>query len=498
MRQLTGLDASFLYMETKTQFGHVSGLSIYEPPSDHYEPFETIKARVADRMHLLEPLRRRLVEVPLSLDHPYWIEDPDFDINYHFRHIAVPPPGGPQQLDELVAEIIARPIDRAHPLWEAYVIEGLEDGSFAFLVKLHHAAVDGASGVELVSLLLDSEPESAPLSAEPKQWSGEAVPTQGQVFGRALRDLALRPRTALRLQARILGAAADLTRSRGLGGLADVARKGLPGAPGRALRKAIGSGYEERDETPELPDRPAPRTPFNHAITSQRNFVHRALSLGEVKAIKNKLGVTVNDVVMAVCAGGLRRYLLAHEELPDDPLIAMVPVSTRTGSEDRKWTNRVSGLTCALPTHLEDARDRINFVNEAMNRAKENFSAIPADILTDFTQFSPPAVAARASRMATRMRIADRVNPPINLVISNVPGPRHPLYLAGARLQHYYPVSTITEGIGLNITVQSYIDELDFGLVACSELVPDLEDMMNFIAEELQLLCEVAGVGEAL
>ncbi|MFV1990347.1 MAG: wax ester/triacylglycerol synthase family O-acyltransferase [Acidimicrobiales bacterium] len=495
MKQLTGLDASFLYMETKTQFGHVSGLTIFDPPHSDYDPYEVIKRRVASRLHLMEPLRRRLVEVPFNLDHPYWIEDPEFDLDFHFRHIAVPPPGGPAELDELVSDIIARHIDRNHPLWEAYVIEGLEGGKFALLIKLHHAAVDGASGMEMTAMLLDVDPDQMTSSAELPDWSAESVPSQPEIVARAMWDLASRPRTALRLQARMLSAAADITRSRGIGGLADVARKGLPGAPGRALRRAIGSGYTERDEAPELPDRPAPATPFNRSITPHRTFVHRTLSLDDVKQIKTKAGVTVNDVVMTVCAGGLRRYLLLHDALPDDPLIAMVPVSTRTGEETDKWTNRVSGLLAALPTHAEDPMDRLAQVHESMQRAKDSFAMIPADILTDITQFSPPAVATRASRMVTRMRIADRVNPPINLVISNVPGARQPLYLEGSKLMNFYPVSTITEGIGLNITVQSYMDKLDFGLVACTELVPDLDVMMDCIAVELDMLCEVVGLG---
>ncbi|MFV1991104.1 MAG: wax ester/triacylglycerol synthase family O-acyltransferase, partial [Acidimicrobiales bacterium] len=456
MKQLSGIDASFLYMETKTQFGHVSGLTIYDPPRPDYEPYEVIKCRVADRLHLMEPLRRRLVQVPFDLDHPYWIEDPEFDLDFHFRHIAVPPPGGPEALDELVSDIIARPINRNHPLWEAYVIEGLEGGKFALLIKLHHAAVDGASGMELTALLLDANPDQGPSTEVAPQWSPGAAPSQSEVLARAAWDLASRPRTALRLQARMLSTAADLTRSRGIGGMADLARKGLPGTPGRMLRKAIGSGYIERDEAPELPDRPAPATPFNRAITPHRNFLHRTLSLDAVKQIKSKAGVTVNDVVMTICAGGLRRYLMIHDALPEDPLIAMIPISTRTGLEAEKWTNRVSGLMAALPTHAEDPLDRLAQVHEAMLRAKDSFSAIPADILTDMSQLSPPGLSIRASRMATRMRIADRLNPPINLVISNIPGARQPLYLEGSKLMNFYPVSTITEGIGLNITVQSY------------------------------------------
>ncbi|MFV1989825.1 MAG: wax ester/triacylglycerol synthase domain-containing protein, partial [Acidimicrobiales bacterium] len=185
-------------METKTQFGHVSGLTIFDPPRSDYDPYKVIKGRVADRLHLMEPLRRRLVEVPFNLDHPYWIEDPEFDLDFHFRHIAVPPPGGADELDELVSDIIARHIDRNHPLWEAYVIEGLEGGRFGLLIKLHHAAVDGASGMELTSLLLDTDPDQVSPSTDVPDWSPESIPSQPEIVARAAWDLASRPRTALR------------------------------------------------------------------------------------------------------------------------------------------------------------------------------------------------------------------------------------------------------------------------------------------------------------
>ena len=213
-----------------------------------------------------------------------------------------------------------------------------------------------------------------------------------------------------------------------------------------------------------------------------------------VKAVKNALGATVNDVVMAVCAGGLRTWLLKHDALPDAPLVAMVPVSIRTGRETEKWTNRVSGLLAVLPTDEADPIGRVARVHDAMMSSKDLFNAIPAEALTDFAEFSPPAVFARATRMAARLRLGERLNPPANLVISNVPGPRFPLYAAGARLLHYYPVSTIVDGQGLNITVQSYMDTLDFGLVSCRELVPDLDNLADYILDDLAGLADAAGV----
>ena len=236
----------------------------------------------------------------------------------------------------------------------------------------------------------------------------------------------------------------------------------------------------------------APRTPFNGRITAHRKFAFRSTELDRVKDIKNALGATVNDVVMAACAGGLRTYLDGHGELPDEPLVAMVPVSIRTGEEEHRWTNRVSGLLAVLPTDEPDPLERVRRVHESMDSAKGMFQALPAETLTEFSEFPPPAVFARAMRMATRL--STRTAPPANLVISNVPGPRTPLYVAGSRLTHYYPVSTIVDGQGLNITVQSYLDTLDFGLVSCRELVPDLWDLVDLLVEEVDVLAKAAGL----
>jgi WS/DGAT/MGAT family acyltransferase len=255
---------------------------------------------------------------------------------------------------------------------------------------------------------------------------------------------------------------------------------------------------EERDPPPPLPTLRAPRTPWNRTITPHRNFSFESTSLEAVKAIKNAMGATVNDVVMGACAGGLRAYLEEKGALPDEPLVAMVPVSIRTGEETEKWTNRVSGLLASLPTNQGEIADRVRLVHEAMVQAKGLFDAIPADMLTDFSQFPSPATFARATRMATRFRLGDRFNPPVNLVISNVPGPRTPLYSTGAKLLHYYPVSTITDGQGLNITVQSYLDTLDWGLVSCRELVPDLDHLLDLIVVEMELMAKLTNVDVAV
>jgi diacylglycerol O-acyltransferase / wax synthase len=492
MKQLSGLDASFLYMETASQFGHVSSLSIYERPDDpDYEPLSSWRHQIERRLHLLEPLRRRLRDVPFNLDHPYWVDDPSFDIDFHVRHTAVAPPGSDEQLGELVARIVGRPLDRRRPLWESYVIEGLPDDRFAILTKVHHATIDGAAGAELLVLMLDGDPEGDDIAPAPDDWRPERLPSDSEVLTRAASNLVRKPGRAILLATRTVRDLGRTTRAPVVVAAANQVRDGLRGPLGAVLN--IGRERSPEGETVgPLPTGTAPRTPFNAAITAHRRFAFRSTSLGLVKDIKNALGATVNDVVMAACAGGLRTWLETHDALPDSPLVAMVPVSIRTGEETEKWTNRVSGIFAALPTDEPDPLQRVARVHEAMVGAKELFDAVPADALTDFAQFPPPAVFARAMRTATRL--TTRFALPVNVVISNVPGPRVPLFTAGARLLHYYPVSTIVDGQGLNITVQSYLDTLDFGLVACRELVPDLWDMVDAIVDDLDELARVAGV----
>jgi WS/DGAT/MGAT family acyltransferase len=478
-------------METPSQFGHVSSVSIYERPADPaYDPLTAWRTQIEQRLHLLEPLRRRLVNVPFGLDHPFWIEDPDFDLDFHVRHTAIPPPGNDDQVAELVARIVGRPLDRSRPLWETYVIEGLADDRFAVLTKVHHATIDGASGAELLTLMLDASPTGDDIAAPADEWHPAPKPSDSEVLARAAANLVRKPGRALVLTARMAREVGQATRNPVLVAMANQWRDSLRGPVGRVLN--IGRHREDEGDLPTAPGLKlrAPRTPFNGPITPHRKFAMRSASLDTVKSIKNALGATVNDVIMAVCAGGLRAYLEHHNALPDEPLIAMVPVSIRTGEETEKWTNRVSGLLAAIPTDEKDPLERVRKAHESMMGGKSLFDAIPAEMLTDFSQFPPPAVFSRAMRMATRLS-AGRMGSPANLVISNVPGPRQPLYAAGARMLHYYPVSAVVDGQGLNITVQSYLDTLDFGLVSCRELVPDVGYLTELIVEEIDVLAKL-------
>ncbi len=492
MKQLTGLDATFLHLETASQFGHVSGLSVFSRPDDQdYQPYTAWKAQLERRLHLLPPLRRRLREVPLGLDHPYWIDDPDFDLAFHVRHTAVPPPGRDDQLAATVSRIVARPLDRRRPLWLSYVIEGLAGDRFAVLTVIHHAAVDGASGVELLTLMLDHEPGEDDVPPPRRPFRGEREPGDLEMLGRGVLGLARKPGRAVLLGARTALEIGQATRNPVLVHAANEVRHSLRGPLGTVLNLGRDRA-KERDDGPVLPAGRPPRTPFNAPITQHRKLAIGSASLDSVKAIKSAFGATVNDVVIAACAGGLRTWLELHEALPDAPLVGLVPVSVRTGEESDRWTNRVSMLSAVLPTDEADPVVRIRRVHDAMSESKELFRALPAERLTDAAQFPPPAVFARAMRLSARLHLGSRLSPG-NLVISNVPGPRAPLYAAGARLEHYYPVSVIMEGQGLNITVQSYLDRLDFGLVACPDLMPDVDALLDAILVGIDELARLAG-----
>lgn len=493
MKQLSGIDVSFLNMETASVFGHVSSMNIYDPTGvPGGAGLEATKRIILERIDQLAPFRRRLVEVPLGLDLPYWIEDPDFDIDFHVRHHAVPPPGTPEQLAEVVSRIVARPLDRNRPLWELYVIEGVDNGRLiAQLTKIHHATIDGAAGAQMLAAILDTDPDFRPLGT-PAPWTPDKVPTDEELLRITALEYLKRPEKFVRLSVRSTRELAAATRSGGLRAIADIIAQPMPGPMGKLMRQRLRSQYgQDDDKAPALPPTQAPRTPWNQAITPHRRFAYTTVSLEDAKKVRRAFGCTFNDVVMALCSGTLRKYLEKHDCLPDESLIAMVPVSVRSGDEGDAYQNRVSALLADLATNEPDPLRRLHRVQQSMTAAKTNFAAVPAETLQDFTQFAPPAVAARAMRMYSRLRIADRMNPPFNLIISNVPGPNYPLYSAGAELQHFYPVSALADGQGLNMTVQSYNGNLDFGFIACRELVPDLWLMMDLLHESLQELLDL-------
>ena len=466
MEQLNGMDASFLNMETPVQQGHVGGVVVVDPSTAPKGwGFETIRALIQDRIHLLPPFRRRLVTVPFDLDHPYWVDDAEFDIDFHLRHIGVPAPGDRERLANLVARIHERPLDRSRPLWELYVIDGLEHGRVAVYTKVHHAAIDGVSGAEMLTILLDTSVESD-AESDPRGmagWIGQRVPGQVELLARSALSATVRPAKALRLGYQLMRSIPALK-------------------PLDALPALVGLN-RNRDDMLSRPSLVAPHTRLNQQITPHRRWAFGTVALQEAKAIKDAAGVTVNDVVIAASAGAVRRWLIDHDELPKRSLQAMVPISIRSKADSGEMGNNVSAMIAPIGTHLADPIERLEFIAHTMHIAKDTHKATPATLLRDFAEFTPPAVAARAARLVFRNGRAGRVTP-FNLVISNVPGPNFPLYLAGAQLEGHYPVSAIIDGAALNITLHSYLGQLCFGLVADRELVPDLWDVMGFIVDE--------------
>jgi WS/DGAT/MGAT family acyltransferase len=493
MRQLSGIDVSFLNMETGGTYGHVSSMNIFDPQgAPGGAGLTATKDTILQRIDQLTPFRRRLVEVPFGLDRPYWIEDPDFDIDYHVRHHAVPPPGDPHQLAEVVARIHGRPLDRRHPLWELYVIEGVDNGRLvAQVTKVHHAAVDGAAGAHMLAAILDTDPDARP-TLPPVEWTPDEIPEPSELLQRTLIGYLRTPDRFTRHTYHTLRSIAEKSSNGSMQVLGEFLSRPLPGPMGGLIRNRLRGGEHIVDRPPPLPLAVAPRTPFNASITAHRRFAYTTLPLEDAKAIRRAHNCTFNDVVMALCSGTLRRYLIEHDALPEQSLVAMVPVSIRTGEEEDIYSNRVSAMFAELATEEPDPVARIERARKAMQAAKATFAAIPAEALTDYTQFAPPAVAARAMRMVSRLRIADRMNPPFNLVISNVPGPNYPLYLAGAKLEHFYPISALIDGQGLNITVQSYNGNLDFGFIADRKLVPDVWHLTELLEDSFEELLEVS------
>ncbi len=466
MQQLTGLDAAFLAMETSAVFGHVGSVCVLDP-STCPEPLtlERLTRGIEARLHLIPPFRRRLVEVPLGLDQPYWIEDPDFDIEFHVRELALPEPGDDRQLAEQAARLHSRPLDRRRPLWELYLVHGLAGGRKAIYTKVHHAAIDGVSGNDLLAAVLDLTPEGRE-EETPPPWRGEGQPSAVSMLVRSGLSLTGHPVRAARLSYDLLRAAPALASSARI----PVVDRLLGRHNDRHVLQSAGLL--------------APSTPFNRSVSPHRRWSFVSLPLADVKKVKTAGQCTVNDVVMALCAGALRRWLLDHEALPESPLVAAVPVSIRTQEQKGTHGNRVSTMIAPIPTNLEDPAERLAACHQAMRSAKDQHGALPADMLADVAQFAMPALAGQAARLAARVRLLERVNA-FNLFISNVPGPSIPLYYAGARMLAYYPLSAIADGQGLNITVMSLEGQLHFGLIADRDLVPDLDAMARYLGEEL-------------
>lgn len=464
MKKLSGLDAAFLSGETASMHNHVVGVFVFDPSTIEGDySFARVKELIENRLQLLPPFRRRIINVPFGLHLPIWIEDPNFDLDYHLRRASLPAPGSDKELAELAAHIAERPLDLTKPLWEMYAVEGLQDNMFALITKTHHAAIDGVSGAELAAQILDLSSEVRILPPESPPWKPDRIPSDFELVAYALNSIVKNPPNLVKLAKNTVTAALN------------VAQR----------NKSIGT------EPPPSPFK-APKVKFNGAISPHRKVSFGQVSLDNVKFVKNTFGGTVNDVVLTICGSALRTYLVKHKDLPEEPLVAMIPISVRTQDEKYALGNKVSMMLVSLETHIADPIERLASISEKTRHAKDQHNAIGADVLTNWFEFAAPAVFARAARLISSTKLFDRLKPAFNVTISNVPGPNFPLYGAGARMVAMYPLGPIVEGVGLNITVMSYMGTMFFGLQACRELVPDLDKITSLIEESLMDLVKAA------
>ncbi len=474
MAQLTAVDANFLHVEGGATVAHIGGLGILD--TEHCEGGRLTVADVVElvreRAHLAKPLRQRLAGVPLGLDLPYWEDDPDFDPAGHVVEVALPNPGDEEQLADEVARLHETPLDRRRPLWELYLIQGLRGGRAALYAKVHHAAVDGVLAAETLAALLDIGPEPAPAPA-----AGHAVETAPDaltMLGTGLVKHLTYPLRSARSMARTVPYLRDLPLVGQMPGMNRISR---------AVETMTG-----RDTTglPPMPRMAAPPTPFNGPISAHRRLAYGSLSLDDVKRVGKVLGGSVNDVVMALCATALRRWLDDRAALPDRPLVAAIPVSVRRSGAD--GCNQLSVMMAPLATDVADPAQRFEAVRLAMRAVKRRFVSHSGTWLREMSALLPAPIAGPATRRLARL--APR---PINLIVSNVPGPQFPLYLRGARVLAYYPVSVISDVTGgLNITVFSYDGHVDVGVVACRDMVPDAWVIMRHLEDALEELMKLA------
>jgi diacylglycerol O-acyltransferase len=467
MPQLSALDAQFLNFETATNVANIAGLAIVDGPL-HRAPLQDL---LEERLPYVPALRRKLAPVPLGLDHPYWEQEDDLDLDYHVREIGLPPEGDDRQLAEQVARLHARRLDRSRPLWEIYLIHGLAGGRTGLYTKIHHAAVDGVGGADVLAALLDLGPTPAPPPPHAPE-RDEPPPGAAEMMLRGLARLALNPAHAVRFAAQAVPHLDEIP-----------VLSALPGSHtlSALARKAAGAG-----QAPDLVTPPAPWTPFSGPVSQHRRFAFVSLPLSEVKQVRKRFGMTVNDVVMAVCAGALRRWMDAHGGPPDRALVAGVPFSLRDIGDEQAG-NQVTLVPVPLPAHLGDPVERLREVHRAMRRIKERFALAPARWLREFSESMPAALMGLASRSA--FGLLGQTAPPINVMVSNVPGPQFPLYVCGVRLLTHYPVSVITDmSGGINITAFSYDGSVDVGVVTDRFMVPDAWELAGHLRESLDEL----------
>jgi diacylglycerol O-acyltransferase / wax synthase len=443
MRHLSALDAMFLHLETPETPMHVGSLMLLEKPGGEKGAFAAIRAHIAGRMHLAPVFSRKLGFMPLDLANPVWLDAADVDLDYHLRHVTLPAPGTQAQLEAEVSSLHAGVLDRDRPLWQFTVIDGLRSGEVGFYAKIHHAALDGQGGIAVAQALLDADrkPRAVP-AAQAK--SPRGVPSAVKMVSAALRNTVAQYRDIIKAVPAVAKAAG---------------RTGAAALTSAELRKrgfALG-----------------PRTRLNAAIGPRRSFVAMRIPLAEAKAIARHFDAKLNDVVLALCAGALRRQFAGDRKALAKAMIGAVPVSLRAPG-DTTQANYVSMMLVSLATHIADPAKRMEAIRAASTRAKTLTGSMKGAIPTDMPSLGIPWLMARIMPLYRKAVAANRIPVIANVAISNVPGPQMPLYLAGAELKAYYPVSIVTHGLALNITIVSYNGSLDFGLVACRRTMPDL------------------------
>jgi diacylglycerol O-acyltransferase len=467
MIPVSTLDAAMLYAETPEMPMHTMGILILEPDAlsdaagGEGSRFDIARRVFSERLHLIPPFRRRIVQGPLKIGDPHWIEDPAFDLDHHLVHTSLPEPGGMRELCELVGTFAASCLDRDRPLWKAMLVEGLQGDRLALLVKIHHAAMDGGRAAAIAGELLDTTPGGRVLPPPDEPWIPDREPSVPWLAADTLRTLLGKPRRALEAAARVTSAV-------------------------RARRASEPPEPPGETQPTKAPLFDAPPTPFNRALTANRSVSLVDVPFEDVNAIKRAFGTKVNDVVLAACTASLRTWLSSHGDLPDRPLVATVPISVRHEGDEE--ANRVSVIRVHLPIHLTDPFERLLAIHEETSRMKRRHRSGGGDILRNFadvlTNVTVPWMLTQAMSLLSSQHVADRLPPLWNLVISNIAGPTVPLYTTGAKLTHLFPLGPVQQGSGLNITVMSVLDRLCFGALACSDLVPDVEELgAGFVAE---------------
>lgn len=450
MKQLTGLDASFLYLEQANTPMHIGSIAIYDPSTspEKFVRFKDILKFVEERLPLAETFRQKIVRVPLNLDHPYWIEDKDFDLEYHIRHIALPEPGDWRQLCILAARLFARPLDLSRPPWEITVIEGLDNvegvpkGSFAFLAKVHHSAIDGVSGVDILNAIHTITPDVSSPDLQ-DAWQPERPPTSGEMLMRGYAGNLKKPFRFL-----------------------EVARSTAPGL----ARVAKGMANKEFDAESLTQ---VPRTRFNHSISPHRVVEGEVFPLKTILDIKRAADTKMNDVMLAIVGGTMRKYLEAKDELPDESLVSFAPISVRTEGESGALGNQVSGMNVMLGSHIEDPYERLLYVHQKTQQSKAMTNALGARQIAEIGKLAPAMYTGLAARLYSEFGLANRLRPTFNTVVTNVPGPPVPIYSTGAQMVKYYGLLCLFDGVGLGHVVMSSNGEVSLTATACREMLPD-------------------------